>query len=72
MAKRTVWRVWQEEEFEIPLQDPRLSDQELSRLLPETSPGAIATVRAFIHSYHEGRNTSGLSKLMTRRLAQGS
>jgi hypothetical protein len=63
---------WSQKEFEILLQNPRLNDEELSDQLPRRTAEAIATVRAFIHNYHKDGNVSGLSKLMIRRLEQGS
>ena len=63
---------WSPEEFEILLQNPQLSDEELSSQLPCRSPGAIGVVRAFIHNFHMGGNVSGLSRMMIRHLEQGS
>lgn len=60
------------EEFEILLQNHRLTDEELANLLPTRTVGAIRTVRSFIHSFHRGVNVSGLSKMMIHRLEQGS
>jgi len=63
---------WSQKEFEILLQNPQLTDEELSRKLTSRTVGAIKTVRDFIHSFHTGGNVSGLSRLMKSRLEQGS
>jgi hypothetical protein len=63
---------WSKEEFEILLQNHRLMDEELTKLLPRRRVGAIRVVRSFIHSFHRGGNVSGLSKMMIHRLEQGS
>ena len=59
---------WSLEEFEILLKNPKLNDDELSSKLTGRSSGAIGVVRSFIHSYHKGGDTSGLSKLMIEEL----
>jgi len=59
---------WNKEEFEILLQNPRLTDEQLISYLPERSRGAIGVVRAFIHNYHKRGNVSGLSRMMISRL----
>ena len=63
-------RDWTEEEFETLLQHPEMSDEELSEFLNRT-PGAVAAVRDFIHSYHNGGSISGLSQMMAQRLRKG-
>jgi len=49
------------------LRNPQF-DSVLTRLLPRCSTGAIGAVREFIHSYHRGGSTSGLSQMMLRKL----
>ena len=63
---------WNTEEFVILLDNPQLTNEELSRQLTTRSIGAINVVRRFIHSFHAGGNISGLSNLMIHRLQQGS
>ena len=55
---------WNEEEFKTLLDSPDLSDQEVARILGKRSIGAIEVVRAGIHSFHVGGNTSVLSRMM--------
>ena len=62
---------WNSEEFGILLENPQLTNEELSRQLATRSVGAINVVRSFIHNFHEGGDLSGLSKLMIYRLQQG-
>ncbi len=63
---------WSQEEFEILLQNPQFTDEELSSLLPKRTTEAIAVIRSFIHNFHRGGNASGLSKMMKARLEQRS
>lgn len=63
---------WSQQEFELLLQNPELTDEELSGALSTRSAGAVGAVRDFAHSYHEGGDVSGLSQMMKRRLKQGS
>ena len=63
------WSMW---EFGTLLDNPQLTDEQLSSELPRRSVGAISVVRASIHNYHKGGNVSGLSKMMISRLEQGS
>jgi hypothetical protein len=44
--------MWNSEEFETLLNNPQLTNEDLSILLPRRSAGAINAVRSFIHSYH--------------------
>jgi hypothetical protein len=62
--------MWSIEEFEILLDNPHLTNEELSIQLPRRSAGAINAVRSFIHSFHEGGNDSGLSEMMRGRLEE--
>jgi len=61
---------WTESEFEIVINNPALSDEELSRILKTRTFGAIGVVREGIHVWHlEKRNPGGiLSKRMVRIL----
>ena len=59
------------EEFEILLQSPRITDDELSHQLGRAI-GSIRVVRSFIHNFHKGGDVSELSKMMIHRLQQGS
>jgi len=70
---RTMARAenWSKEEFEILLQNPQLTDEQLRSQLPRRSLGAIGVVRAFIHNFHKGGSISGVSKMMISRLEKG-
>lgn len=59
---------WTEDEFDILLQSPTLSADELHSKLPKRSPDAILIVRRGIHAFHTGKNSSMLSKMMIHRL----
>ena len=59
---------WTKEEFILLISRPELSDEELSDLLPNRSQGAVAVVRAGVHSFHTGGDTSMLSKMMKELL----
>ncbi len=59
---------WEEYEFETLVTHPKLSDEELAKLLPGRSLGAIGVVRSGIHSYHRGLDVSMLSEMMLDRL----
>lgn len=63
---------WSEQEFETLLRNPQLSDEEVARLLPRRTLGAIGAVRSFLHNFHEGGDISGLSQMMASRLRRGS
>ena len=62
---------WTEEEFEILLQHPELSDQELHELLPKRTEGAIGAVRGFVCAYHRPKMAFDLSQMMIKRLMKG-
>jgi len=59
---------WTKEEFEVLLQNPHLSPDELSTHLPNRSVDAVIVVRKGIHAFHTGGNISMLSKMMIGRL----
>ena len=59
---------WNSHEFETLLENPQLTDEEMSGKLKTRSVGAIGLVHSFIHNFHSGGNISGLSKLMIHRL----
>ena len=61
-------RPWSADEFEQLLQNPRAAEAALAQQVGRTT-GAVGFVRAFVCSYHRGRNTSGLSQMMLRRLS---
>ena len=60
--------VWTQDEFEILLQSPTLSVDELHLKLPGRTADAIQIVRSGIHAFHTGKNVSMLSKMMVQRL----
>jgi hypothetical protein len=60
---------WTKEEFATLLEAPDLPAPELATHLPRRSVGSIESVRAFVHSFHRGQNTSGLSKVMLEAIA---
>ncbi len=57
---------WTEDEFKVLIENPTVSDEELEKLLPRRSLGAVGVVRCGFHAYHTGRNKSMLSKMMVR------
>ncbi len=59
---------WTKEEFILLISKPELSDEELSDLLPDRSQGAVAVVRAGVHSFHTGGDISMLSTMMEKLL----
>jgi sulfur relay (sulfurtransferase) DsrC/TusE family protein len=59
---------WTENESEILLQSPTISDANLHLKLPKRTVDAIQVVRQGIHAYHTGKNYSMLSKMMVNRL----
>lgn len=62
---------WTEQEFEVLLQNPRLSDQEVAAKLERRTVGAVGVVREGLHNYHTGKHyESILSKMMKRRLEE--
>ena len=68
MTRPTAWTA---QEFDTLLQNPTLSDAGIARILPQRTDGAVSWVRAGIHSYHTGGDTSMLSRMMLRRLERG-
>ena len=68
MAQEPKWEKW---EFEIVMNNPELSDEDLTQRLPR-SPGAIASVRVGIHIVHTtGENQGGfLSQMMLDNLKE--
>lgn len=62
---------WTKEEFEILLQHPELSNEELHTLISRRSPGAIAAVRGFVCAYHTPGKAVDLSHMMITRLMKG-
>ena len=64
---------WTEQEFEVVVQNPGLSNEDLAGLLVSRSVGAVGVVRSGIHSFHqEGRDITMLSEIMRQRLADGT
>jgi hypothetical protein len=61
---------WTEEEFRALIENPKMAYDELAKVLPTRSVGAMTTVRSFLHSYHTGGDTSGLSEMMKRVLRE--
>jgi hypothetical protein len=61
---------WDTEEFEVLIDNPDVSAQDVSSLLPQRTPGAVEVVRQGLHSFHTGGNVSMLSKMMLRRLEE--
>jgi hypothetical protein len=61
MAKKGDWT---EEEFILLISRPDLPDDGFSGILAERSPSAIAVVRAGVHGFHTGGDTSPLSQMM--------
>jgi hypothetical protein len=59
---------WILDEFRTLLGNPLESTAELTKRLPRRTADAIDTVGAFVHSWHCGLNTSGLSRMMLREL----
>ena len=59
---------WTLNEFEILISNYKLPTDELVKLLPKRSIGAVEVVRQGLHSYHRGQNISMLSKMMVRKL----
>ncbi len=59
---------WTEKEFQILLSNHNLSDEELADILQSRTSGAVGIVRAGLHSFHKGGDTSMLSKMMVRKL----
>jgi len=60
---------WIIEEFSHLLNNPDLSDQAIAEQLPRRSVGAVTIVRNGIHSYHENKHISMLSKMMVDYLS---
>ncbi len=63
---------WTPKEFEILLQSPTVSDENLHLKLPERKADAIQVVRQGIHAYHAGMKHSMLSKMMVNRLEKNT
>lgn len=61
---------WSVEELEILLNHNDLSSEQFAELLPRRTSGAIEVVRAGVHSFHLGGNTSMLSEMMRQRLKE--
>jgi len=55
---------WTSAEFETLLEGHYLSIEELVTHLPRRSIGAVGAVRAFLHAFHMGQYSSGLSNIM--------
>ena len=55
---------WTEAEFILLVSRPDLPDDGFSEIITERSAGAIAIVRAGVHSFHSGGDTSMLSGMM--------
>lgn len=62
---------WDEHEFETLLSNAKMSDEDLAKLLPRRSLGAIGVVRSGIHSFHRGLDVSMLSRIVLDRLQDG-
>jgi hypothetical protein len=61
MAEKSEWT---EQEFIMLVSRPDLPDDGFAEILPQRSVGAIGVVRAGVHSFHTGGDTSMLSKMM--------
>lgn len=59
---------WTKGEFITLISKPELTDEELIKLLPTRSKGAIGIVRVGVHSFHTGGNISMLSEMMKNLL----
>lgn len=59
---------WPQSEFEILMNNPELSDEELHKKLPRRSLGAIRIVRVGIHRFHTGKSYDMLSRMMINKL----
>ena len=55
---------WTKEEFVLLAKSYSLSDEDLSKRLPNRTINAIGFVRSGIHEYHEKGDTTILSKMM--------
>jgi hypothetical protein len=55
---------WTEQEFILLVSRPDLSDDGFAEIIPQRSAGAIGVVRAGVHSFHTGGDTSMLSEMM--------
>ena len=62
---------WTADEFKMVIQNSDLSSSALADLLPARTTEAIDIVRNAIHSYHQDRNISMLSRVMCRHLESG-
>ena len=63
---------WTQDEFEVLLHSPTLTDDALCLKLPNRTLSAIQIVRRGIHAFHTGQNISMLSKMMVQRLEKGT
>jgi hypothetical protein len=55
---------WTKEEFLSLISKPELSDEEVAKILPKRTKSAVQAIRAGVHSFHTGGDTSMLSKVM--------
>ena len=59
---------WTLDEFKALAAYHGLDDQDVARLVPGRSSGAIGIVRAGLHSYHRDQDLSMLSQIMLEEL----